>query len=177
MTKTRKKYRLLFEIFRKLQYLLNCTFVYLGSSTDLLSGHLLLLFEFLLRTTWTPRQTNSTSWLSGAAEVFLCLIRVYQHYLLEAAATVGAKVVKVLIPTWPAWSYDHMMVHSLRKCQKCPSWCGSVTCLLKHLRLLSMYQVFVDAHTRFGIKRAHLEGLKESSESRARIPFCLSCII
>lgn len=141
MTKTRKKYRLLFEIFRKLQYLLNCTFVYLGSSTDLLSGHLLLLFEFLLRTAWTPRQTNSTSWLSGAAEVFLCLIRVYQHYLLEAAATVGAKVVKVLIPTWPAWSYDHMMVHSLRKRQKCPSWCGSVTCLLKHLRLLSMYQV------------------------------------
>lgn len=66
------------------------------------------------------------------------------------------------------------MVHSLRNCQKCPSWCGSVTCLLKHLRLPSMYQVFVDTHTRFNIKRAHLEGLKESSESRVRIPFCLS---
>lgn len=33
-------------LYTQLQYLLNYTFGFLGSSTDLLSGHLLLLFEF-----------------------------------------------------------------------------------------------------------------------------------
>lgn len=56
--------------YTQLQYLLNYTFVYLGSSTDLLSGHLLLLFEFLPGAAWTPRQTNNASWLSWAAEIF-----------------------------------------------------------------------------------------------------------
>lgn len=116
-------------------------------------------------------------WLSWATEVFLCLIKVCQHYLLEIAATGGAQVVKVLILTWPSWPSDHMVVHSLRNCQKCPNLCSSVTCFLKDLRSPSMNQVFVAEHTRFDIKRAHLEGLRESSESRARILFCLSCII
>lgn len=60
---------------------------------------------------WTPKQTNNTSWLSWATAVFLDLIKVCQRYLLETAA---AQVVKVLIPTWPALSPDHVMVHSLR---------------------------------------------------------------
>lgn len=87
---------LLFDILRKLQCLLNCMFVYLGSSLATSSVHLLHLAWVSSRNCLDSNKPNSASRLSWAAHVLCTSLTFYKRYLLEAAAGVYAKVLKVM---------------------------------------------------------------------------------